>query len=414
MTAPGGYAFPTDGAYARVEKSILALSEAIRTDPELSGDEVRAARRCVALLAAAGFEVEEGTGGLPTAFRARRKLGAGTTRAAFLAEYDALPGIGHGCGHHLIAATSLGAALAASLAAAPGDDLELQVIGTPAEETIGGKVVLADDGIFDGLDAVLVFHPGHEWRTVTDSLACQSVEVVFGGRASHAVAAPEAGVNALDAMIDLFTAVRGLRDRLPFEVRIPGVILEGGVRANIVPDRAVARFSARAPSSSERETLVEALLGEVAAIAGRYGARSLVRPVDNPYDEMRTNIPLAAALAGELAARGCVVNDAPRKGRGSVDIGNVSRRAPAVHAYLPAAPEGVALHTREFGEQATAAASARHLATAACAMAAVALRLAREPALKSAVRAGFEDGRAGGAPRRWPLLRREPRARVEC
>src|SRR5262245_10490316 len=207
---------------------IVALAEAIRCDPELSGDEHRAATRCTALLETRGFAVERETAGLPTAFIARRLFGAGRTRVAFLAEYDALPGIGHGCGHHLIAAASVGAAMAAAETSDGSDDLEIQLIGTPSEETIGGKVVMAEAGTFDGLDAVLMFHAGHEWRTVTNSLACQSVEVVFGGRASHAVASPEAGLNALEAMIDLFVAARALRARFsPEGVRLPGVILEG-------------------------------------------------------------------------------------------------------------------------------------------------------------------------------------------
>src|SRR5262249_55258080 len=155
---------------------------------------------------------------------------------------------------------------------------EISVIGTPSEETIGGKVVLAARGIFDELDGVMMFHAGHEWRTVTDSLACQSVEVIFGGRAAHAVAAPELGINALDARTHVFRAVGARRPRLPAEMRLPGVIREGGVRANIVPDRAVARFSARTPSAGDLDRLLDALVGEVERIAAATGCRSLVRP----------------------------------------------------------------------------------------------------------------------------------------
>jgi metal-dependent amidase/aminoacylase/carboxypeptidase family protein len=267
--------------------------------------------------------------------------------------------------------------------------------------------------VFDGLDAVLMFHPGHEWRTFTESLACQSVEVVFGGKASHAVAAPEAGVNALEAMIDLFVAAREIRAASK-DVRLPGVLLEGGLRANIVPDRAVARFSARARTSEERDRVLDALLAAVARIAGATGCRSLVRPVDNPYDEMSTSGALAAVLREELAARGGTTNDAPRKGMGSIDAGNVSRRAPTVHAYLPAAPSGVPLHTREFGERASGTLCEGALRTASGAMAATALRLARDGALRDAVRSEFEAAGRPLRPARWPLLRGEPEPRVEC
>ena len=396
-------------------REIVALAEAIRGDPELSGSEHRAAVRCAALLETRGFVVEKGTAGLPTAILARRRFGPGRTRVAFLAEYDALPGIGHGCGHHLIAAASVGAALTAAETAEPSDDLEIQLIGTPSEETIGGKVVMAEAGIFDGLDGIMMFHAGHEWRTVTNSLACQSIEIVFGGRASHAVASPEAGINALEAMIDLFIAARELRARYaPKGVRLPGIILEGGVRANIVPDRAVARFSLRAPTSEEREAAVDALIGEVERIAQATGCRRLVRPVDNPYDEMRTNLALAAALREELVARGAAPNDAPRTSMGSIDAGNVARRAPTVHAYLPAASVQFPLHTREFGEATAGARCAAVLGTASAAMAATARRLARDPELRARVRE--EHLAAPGAPlkSRWPLLTAEPQERAAC
>lgn len=403
-----------DRLVASSESDILLLAESVRADPELSGNEHRAAARITALLGADGFDVAMGAGGLPTAFVARRRFGGGRTRVAFLAEYDALPGIGHGCGHHLIAASSVGAALAASRAARALDDLELLVIGTPSEETIGGKVVLAQAGVFDGLDAVLMFHPGHEWRTVTDSLACQSVEVIFGGRASHAVAAPEAGVNALDAMIDLFVAVRSMKARFSSAVRLPGVILEGGVRANIVPDRAVARFSARAPTTEERESVVDALLACIDEIARASGCRRLVRAVDNPYDEMRTNLPLAALVREELNVRGAVPNDAPRLGKGSIDAGNVSRRAPTIHAYMPAVRPGIPLHSREFGEATAEGACRDVLATTSAVMAAAALRVAREPGRREEIRAEFESMPQPPRSARWPLLTSEPEGRVEC
>lgn len=402
-----------DDDVASVEGEIVSLAEALRADPELSGHEYRAVARLTAILGARGFKTEIGTAGLPTAFTARRTFGAGRTRIAFLAEYDALPGIGHGCGHHLIAAASVGAALAAARAA-EGDDLELLVIGTPSEETIGGKVVLAESGAFDGLDGVLMFHAGHEWRTVTDSLACQSVEIVFGGRASHAVAAPEAGVNALDAMIDLFIAVRALKKRFSSAVRIPGVILEGGVRANIVPDRSVARFSARAPTTEEREALVDALLACVETVAASSGCRSVVRPVDNPYDEMRTNLALAGVVRNELTARGAIPNDTPRKGKGSIDAGNVSRRAPTIHGYMPAVLPGTPLHSREFGEATASGACRDVLSTTSAVMGAAALRIAREPALRDEIRSEFESTPRPPRWQRWPLLMSEPEGRVEC
>src|SRR5882672_5542506 len=249
-------------AVARLRPSVEALSRSLHRRAELSLEEFESSRLVARFLEREGFTVRRGVAGLPTALLARRRLGRGGPRLAFLAEYDALPGIGHACGHNLIgaAAAGAGAALGRTIRDLRG---EVVVIGTPAEETIGGKAVLVDRGLFDGIDAALMFHPSTEDRVYTTSLACHSLEVVFHGRAAHAVAAPEQGINALDALIRLFVDLERLKRRLPREVRMPGIIAEGGKRANIVPDRAVGRFTLRARNLATLARVGERFRGAV-------------------------------------------------------------------------------------------------------------------------------------------------------
>jgi amidohydrolase len=213
----------------------VALSRTLFRLRELSLQEIGSSDAIVRFLRRHGFRVRRGVAGLPTAFMAHRRHRLGGPRIALLAEYDALPEIGHACGHNLIGAAACGAAAVVSRLLRRG---EIVVYGTPAEETIGGKVVMARRGAFRGVDAALMFHPATENRVYMTSLACHSLEVVYRGRAAHAVASPEKGINALHALLGLFEEVERLKRRLPAEVRMPGIVSEGGRRANIVPDRA--------------------------------------------------------------------------------------------------------------------------------------------------------------------------------
>jgi amidohydrolase len=325
---------------------IVGICKRLYSDPELSGEEHRASRFLAARLDRAGFKVERGTGGLPTAFRARLRRGAGG-RAAVLIEYDALPEVGHGCGHNLIAASGLGAALALADRRADWRGT-LDVIGTPAEETFGGKAVMVEAGVFDGLDAALMVHAGYEDRVLTESLACASFELAFRGRAAHAVSAPEQGINALDALVQVYVGMEMLRKALGHGVHIPGVIVQGGVRPNLVPERAVGRFSVRAPTHARRREVHRRVVRLIEGVARATGARFSLRPTDQPYMEMRTNRTLADAARRHFARLGRRVNDAPRRSMGSLDMGNVSHRVPALHLYVSLGPGTPAPHTRDF------------------------------------------------------------------
>jgi amidohydrolase len=364
---------------------IHALSRRIFDLAELSLEERRSSAALCDFLRREGFAVRRGLGGLPTAFVARRGGSAARPRVALLAEYDALPGVGHACGHNLIGAAACGAAaVAGRLMGARGGGL--LVFGTPAEETIGGKVALLRRGVFRGVDAALMFHPSTEDRVQTTSLACHSFEVVFTGREAHAVAAPERGINALTALLRLFTLVEGLAPALPKEVRMPGIVVEGGRRPNIVPGRAVGRFSLRAGSLATLRD-VERAFREVARTAAEtVGARVVVRPVDLPYAEMRTNQVIAAVFKDELAALGRSTVDTPRKGMGSLDMGNLSQVVPAIHPYVAAAPRATSLHSRTFARCAGGPPGKVALDAATRALAATTLRLLEDPALVAAAR----------------------------
>jgi len=335
----------------RLRPGIHALSRALFTRPELSLQETEAAARLVRFLRAEGFTVRRGAAGLGTAFVARKRGRPGGPRVALLAEYDALPEIGHACGHNLIgsAAAGAGAAIGRIIRDLRG---EVLVIGTPAEETIGGKAVMVDRGTFRGIDAALMFHPASEDRVYTTSLACHSLEVVFTGRAAHAVAAPEKGINALHALLELFRDLERLRRRLPRNVRMPGVIVEGGRRANIVPDRAVGRFTLRAGNLGALRRVERQFRERVREAARTTRARASVRSLDHPYAEMVTNRALADVFKKELARLGRRTVDTPRKNMGSLDMGNVSHTVPAIHPYVAIAPRRVPLHSRGFARAA--------------------------------------------------------------
>ena len=379
----------------RLLPELMDMARWLHDHPELSGEEEKGSRLLADRLSKAGFQVEFGAGDLPTAFVARHGKGAAPV-VAFLAEYDALPEIGHGCGHNLIGTAALGAALA--LAAAQGDRSgEIRVVGTPAEETLGGKVVLVDAGVFRDVDAALMVHPAAEDRVLSDSLACQSLEVTYLGRAAHAVAHPEKGLNALDPLLALFAARDAVMRQSRTGVRIVGVITAGGVRPNVVPDRAVGRFSLRAPTRAILEDTVASFRRHAKSLGEGFGCGLEIRPTDNAYDEMITNVAMADAYRENLAALGVTVNDAPREHKGSLDMGNVSHAVPSVHPFFSLVPHDVASHTREFAAATLTEAGQDGLLRSVQAMAMTGLDLLDDPDLLGrAKKEHAARGHAGG------------------
>ncbi len=370
-----------------LQEPVLTLSRELHADPELSMHETRSSARIQKRLRSGGFEVSAGVAGLPTAFVATRRLQQPGPRIAFLAEYDALPEIGHACGHNLIAAAGVGAGLA--LAKLPGLPGEIRVIGTPAEETLGGKCIMVREGIFEGVDAAMMIHPGSEWRVEADSLACISLEVVYAGREAHAVAWPEKGINALDALIQLFISIDMLRKRLGQDVKVPGVILEGGTRPNIVPARAVGHFTVRAPTAEARDRVRGEFERVAGAIATATGSRCSIRATDEPYDELIVNRTLASVFGSHLEEMGIELVNGPRRNKGSLDMGNVSRTIPALHPFIAICDGNVASHSVAFAEAANSPRGEEALLIAVRALALTGLDLLTRPDLIEKVKAEF-------------------------
>jgi amidohydrolase len=384
-------------ARARIDAlapDLTALALDIHEHPELAFEEHRSAEVLTAFLTRHGLDTTLGVGGLPTAFLARHGDGP-VPKLAILAEYDALPGVGHACGHNLICTAAVGAGLAVASAA---DELagSLLVIGTPAEEGGGGKILLARAGVFDGVDAAMMFHPSG--RNIVDrgSLAMTRVMVEFHGKAAHAAAAPDLGINALEAMIQTFVSVNGLRQHLRRDAVMHGVITDGGKVANIVPAYSSAEFSVRANDFEYRDALIERLSQCVEAAALTTGCRGLVTR-GMGYDNMVPNKAVAAACRANMEALGLEVKRARSSERmGSTDMGDISQLLPAIHPYLSIATEGVPGHSIEFAAAARGQAGLEAMLNAARAMAMTCLDLFFQPGLLAAARSEFDAARAEG------------------
>lgn len=335
--------------------------------PELGYQEFYAVEVLTQLLNRHGFEIESNVAELETAFVARYKGGKPGPRIAFLAEYDALPGVGHGCGHNLIGAASVGAAITLSKSLElPG---EILVIGSPAEETSGGKVTLVEHGIFKDIDAALMFHPGSQNVPEISTLALDALEFVFLGRPAHAVAAAQYGVNALDAVINFFNGINALKKQIPEDARINGIITEGGTAPNIVPERAVARFYLRARQRKVLDELRDQVIRCAQGAAAMVSAQVSWRKFEYSYDGLLTNRELAEAFAENLRELGIRHIAPPQNAMGSVDMGNVSRVIPAIHPYLALGHGTDIPHTRDFAEACLSQAGERLLLLAIRALA---------------------------------------------
>lgn len=336
---------------------LVDLSRRIHANPELRWEETRAAAWIAEALEARGVTVEREAGGFPTAFRAR--AGTGTPRIAILAEYDALPEVGHACGHNLIAAGAVGAflALAKQGAALPGT---VEIVGTPAEEGGGGKIRLMEKGLISDCDAAMMFHPFDRDLLWHPALASVWYACTYRGRPSHAAAAPWDGRSALTACLETFRLVDSQRVHFRDGVRVHGWITNGGQAVNIIPEHAAAEFSVRAPSGEELARVREIFerCARAAALACGVEVDIAVR---EGYREMRNNVAMARRFGAALEALGRrPADDDDRVGAGSTDMGDVSLAVPSIHPYMAICGEGETLcHEHAF---AAAAASERGMA----------------------------------------------------
>ncbi len=365
-----------------LEARLRGVSEYVFSHPELKFEEALAARRLAEELESGGFVVERGVAGLATALRAEHPAVSDGPTVAVIAEYDALPDLGHACGHNLIASAALGAALAVGRIKdkLPG---RLIFLGTPAEEGGGGKVSMIDAGFFRDVDAAMMFHPAPFTTVGHGSLAITEVRVEFRGVAAHASAWPEKGVNALDAVIQTYNGLNALRQHIKDGSRIHGIVTHGGVKPNIVPDYAAAEFYVRAAETEYRDELLTKLrhCAEGAALAT--GATLTFSTVSVPYKAMRSNSALDAAFARNLERLGWSL-DTPRGGSfplGSTDMGDVSQAVPAIHPYLAICDADIAAHSPAFAQASCSERGQEAMLVAAKAMATTVVDVFTTPSL---------------------------------
>ena len=327
---------------------LIALSKAIFDHPELGKEEVFASGQHCAILEKYGFAVEKGFMGIDTAFKAVKKSKKPGPTIAFLAEYDALPGIGHGCGHNILGSTSVGAGI---VSARILEDIggTVEVYGTPAEETDGSKAALADGGAFDKVDAALMTHPSDCYYRSGPSLGIVPLRFEFFGRTAHAAACPEEGINALHACISLFNNISALREHFQPDARVHGVIKKGGEAANVVPDYTMAEFYVRADKKSYLEKLVGQVKACAEAAAMSNGATVKITNFEACYDNMITNETLSDLFTENLLQAGIPEVGEARPSKGSSDAGNVSQKCPMIQPYFSISDHGkVPGHTRDF------------------------------------------------------------------
>ena len=382
---------------AEVLPEALDLSHRVHANPEIAYEERQAASWTAELLERHGFEITRPVGGLETAFVARRQGGPAGPVIAFLGEYDALPEVGHGCGHNLMCSSSSGAAIVA--ARELGDDFagEVRFIGTPAEEAGSGKVTMIEKGVFGDVDVALQIHPSDRTNAEIACLAITDLDVTFHGKLAHASADPWLGRNALDALVLLYTMVAQWRQHLKPRERVHGIITHGGAAPNIVPDLTSGRWFLRTPIDEDLQPMVDRFREMADAAALATGTTVEVTEAPNRMRTMVNNQTLIDIWRRELAAAGW--QDGPiDMNSGSTDMANVSHEVPTIHPMMAIAPEGTPGHSREFAEYAAGRGGDEMLPVAIRVLAATGIQLVRDPALVE--RAWTELRGHGGGGRR--------------
>lgn len=329
--------------------ALIEVSHAIHANPELAFQEVEAAKLLTSRIEAAGLPVTRGAFGLPTAYAS--SFGPkGKPEVAILSEYDALPGIGHSCGHNIIATTGLGASLAlAKLGASlPG---RVRYLGTPAEERGGGKELMARHGAFDRLDAAMMVHPAGIDLITMPCICVSEVVVTYRGKSAHASAIPHAGLNALDALITAYQSIAQLRQHIKPTERIHGIITRGGNAPNIVPDETEGFFYVRAAYAEELAALKKRVQACFEAGALATGCTVEIKWAMADYLDLKTSMPLAHSYEANMKTVGRTffpLDKLPAGSAGSTDMGNVSHRVPSIHPMISCAPPNVVIHNPEF------------------------------------------------------------------
>jgi len=377
-------AMATGGVDAHREK-LIELSLRIHQNPELGFQEVKASGWLTEYLERNGFKVEKGICQLATAFRG--SYGSGKPTIALLAEYDALPKVGHACGHNIIATAAVGAAVAlrGAIDEAGGS---VVVIGTPAEELYGGKVIMAKRGAFEDIDAAMIVHPSVADMSSIKALACIGLEVEFKGKAAHAAAYPQEGINALEAMIQAFSGINSLRQHIREQARIHGIITQGGEAANIVPAYTAGSFLVRAEDKTYLDELREKVLNCFKAASLATGARLKYKWMAY-YAPLKTNFALAEVFTKNMETLGRNLSPPLETALGSSDAGNVSALVPTIHPMVAIAPLDVLLHSPEFAAAAATAEGNRGLFDGAKSLAMTVVDLVGQPGIMARIKEEF-------------------------
>jgi amidohydrolase len=378
-----------DEAVDRDRSDLTRLARSIHANPELRFEETKAAAWIAELVSSRKIEVEHGVGGMKTALRARAGKGGGG-RVAILAEYDALPEIGHACGHNLIAAAGVGAFLAAACVVESVGG-EVVLLGTPAEEGGGGKIRLVEAGAFEGVDAAMMFHPFDRDVLAHPALASHWITFDFHGKPAHAALAPHEGNSALTACLDTFRLIDGQRVHFRDGVRVHGFVTNGGQAVNIVPERASCEFSVRARNHAELER-VRAIVERCARGAATASGVEVKIVVREGYKDLVNNLELVRRFGTHLTALGRTPAEKDeRVGAGSTDMGDVSHVVPSIHPWLAIVDADVAqCHTHAFARAAASERGTETAIVAAKALARTAIELLADAGLRSRVRAEWE------------------------
>jgi len=383
----------------RMAPAATRLLHRITSYAELSLKETRTSAALSRFLEKRGFLVTRGVAGMDTAFRAEFPFGSGRPAVAFLCEMDALPELGHACGHNIVGTAS---AVAAAALAKFGKGVfrsgKVVVLGTPAEETGFGKARMIEKGIFRGIDAAMMVHPSSRRHVGKGYLALARMHFTYHGRAAHASAYPEHGINALDGVLLLFQAVAALRQQLPDTVRVHGIVTEGGRAPNIIPERAQAYFYVRGETMEELRDAVARVKACAAGAATAARCRLEVREGPYTLSPMRVNPVIADAYRRALSLLGLSESGAPaNRNRGSSDIGNVSRVVPTIQPNVPiASGKRVEIHTRPFAEATTKPGGIDGMMEGIRALALTGYELFADPSLVKAAWRRFADSEDSG------------------
>lgn len=371
-------------------EDLFAVSDFLLENPEIAYDEFKACDHLSLVLKQKGFLVKNGVGDVETSFLARPadcRLSRPTV--ALLAEYDALPKIGHGCGHNLIAAASLGAAVA--LRRILGDKTGgIVLVGTPAEEGGGGKVRLAEAGVFEEMDAAIMFHPGSTNIPGKGMLGRIKFKMEFFGRTAHASGSPDRGINALDALVLAYTGINAYRQHLRPDGRIHGIITHGGDAPNIIPDYAAGLFYVRAGSREYRDELLERVKNCCEGAALATGAEFKIEIHHPVLDPAKRNPSLEAVVKNNMTALGITVDEDDGR-RGSSDMGNLSHYLPAIHPYLAIVEPEIPGHSTEFRDATTSSRGRQTLLNAAKMLAMTAWDFLNSPEIRERVKRDFDS-----------------------